>query len=347
MKAVVINSHGGPETLTVKEVPDPVPGTDEVVMEVHAVSVNPTLDIETREGRYPRKVRFPHVPGVDPAGIVLQVGGQVSDRKPGDRVWADFILGCGRCAACMGDNWRACRDNRMLGVDCWGGYAERVVVPARNTYRIPDALDFAEATVIARHLPVAMYLLEDLGQLLSGEWILVMGAAGGLGSATVQLARHMGATVIAAAGSDERVAAVVELGANFGINYRSENLAREVMALTDGRGVDVVTENIADPDLWPGAFDSLARGGRLVTAGSHGGGLVSLDVRQLYLRQITIRGGAGMAKNGIERSLALAEQGKIAIPIDRVMPLSQAREAQEIVHLRSNNGKIVLNPLLG
>ena len=191
-----------------------------------------------------------------------------------------------------------------------------------------------------------MYLLEDLGRQQPGEWVLVMGAAGGLGSATVQLARHMGATVIAAAGSDQRVASAVKLDADFGINYRSHDLAEEVGKLTDGKGVHVVTENIADPDLWPGAFKSLGRGGRLVTAGAHGGGLVPLEVRQLYLKRISIFGGAGMAERGIERSLALASENLVTIQIDRILPLSQAREAQEIVSRRLNTGKIVIDPTL-
>ncbi len=346
MKAIVIRAHGGPEVLALEEVPDPVPAPDEVVIKVHAVSVNPTLDIATREGRYPRAIRFPHVPGVDPAGVIVAVGAAVEGRRTGHRVWADFILGCGRCSACLEGNWRACRDNRMLGVDCWGGYAERVAVPARNTYLIPEGLGYGEATVIARHLPVAMYLLEDLARLQQGEWVLVMGAAGGLGSAAVQLARHMGARVIAAAGSEQRVAAAVGMGAISGVNYRTRDLADEVMKLTDGRGVDVVVENIADPELWTGAFNSLGRGGRLVTAGAHGGGRVALDVQQLYLKRLSILGGAGMAAQGVERSLLLAEQGLVSIPIDRILPLSRAREAQELVGRRQNTGKVVIDPSL-
>src|SRR3981189_749629 len=126
-----------------------------------------------------------------------------------------------------------------------------------------------------------------------GDWVLVMGASGGLGSAGIQVAKYLGAKVIAAAGADERVKAAVALGADAGINYRKQNLTVEAMRITEKRGVDVVFENIGDPDLFPGAFAALARGGRLITAGGHGGGTVPLDVKRLYLFQNTIIGTFG------------------------------------------------------
>src|SRR5437773_1862738 len=126
-----------------------------------------------------------------------------------------------------------------------------------------------------------------------GEWVLVMGATGALGSCCVQVAQMLGAKVIAGAGADERVAAAKSYGADFGVNYRQQNLAEEIMRLTDGRGVDVACENIADPTLWPGVLNSLAIGGRLGTVGAHGGGEVKLDVKRLYMRRLRIIGAAG------------------------------------------------------
>lgn len=138
---------------------------------------------------------------------------------------------------------------------------------------------------MARHFPLA-FGEAALAGLKAGDWALVMGAAGGLGSGLVQVARTLGAHVIAGAGTAERLEAALSLGAHFGINYRRDDLAKEVMRLTQGRGVDVVFENIGDPTLWPGVFNGLARGGRLVTAGAHGGGLVTLDVRRLYQHRL-------------------------------------------------------------
>ena len=169
----------------------------------------------------------------------------------------------------------------------WGGYAEYVRAMAADTAIVPDGLDFATATVVSRHAPTAFTLLRDRAKLQPGEWVLVMGAAGGLGSAGVQVAKYLGAKVIAAAGADDRVKVGLDLGADAGVNYRAQDLTIEAMRITEGKGVNVVFENIGDPELFPKAFASMARRGRLVTAGGHGGGIVPLDVNRLYQNQLT------------------------------------------------------------
>src|SRR5262249_32621861 len=151
----------------------------------------------------------------------------------------------------------------LLGVHTWGGYAEYVRAPAENTQLIPDGLDFATACVVARHAPTAFHLLRDRAQLKPGEWVLVMGAAGGLGSAGVQPAKSLGANVSAAAGADARVKIALGLGADAGVNSRREDLTAEALRITQDRGVNVVFENIGDPELFPKAFAAIARHGRL------------------------------------------------------------------------------------
>ena len=185
-------------------------------------------------------------------------------------------------------------------------------------------------------------------QLREGEWVLVMGAAGALGSCAVQVAKHLGARVVAAAGSAERVRAALDLGADAGVDYRREDLVAEVMRITGGNGVDVVFENIGDPELWPGAFDSLGRGGRLVTVGAHGGGVVPLDVKRLYSGSLRVIGGLGGAKPGdVERALELTAAGTFRVLIDRVLPLREVAEAHRLVAEREVLGKVILDPTLG
>ena len=157
-----------------------------------------------------------------------------------------------------------------------------------------------------------------------GEWVLVMGAAGGLGSAGIQVAKHLGAKVIAAAGADDRVKVGLDLGADAGVNYRTQDLTIEAMRITEGKGVNVVFENIGDPELFPKAFAAIARRGRLVTAGGHGGGIVPLDVNKLYLNQITVMGVTGERPESARLTLEMAAAGKFKALIDRIMPLSQA-----------------------
>lgn len=344
MKAIVLKEFGGPEVLRLQEVPAPMPAEGQVLVQVHSVSINRTLDLLVRQGHYPVKVQLPHVLGVDPAGIVTQVGGGVDNLKPGDRVAIVSFIACRNCRYCLKGDETKCLNSRHIGLHRWGGYAEYVVAPARNAFKLPDRISFAEGSVITRHFPMALNLLATHAEVRRGEWVLVMGAAGALGSCCLQVAKLLGATVVAGAGSDERVEAAKRHGADFGINYRKESLAEEVMRLTGGQGVDVVCENIADPTLWPGAFNSLAIGGRLVTAGAHGGGDIQLDVKRLYLRRLRVIGAAGTNLADVHKALQAATEGKIHAIIDRTLPLQQAAEAHRMLAQNQTLGKIILDP---
>jgi NADPH2:quinone reductase len=319
--------------MRVEEVPTPEPGPGEVLIRVHAVSVNRTLDLVVRAGTYARPVTLPLVPGVDPAGVIAKLGPGVTNRNVGDRV----------VTALRVNREGPFASPRLLGVHTWGGYAEYVKAPAENTQLIPDGLDFPTACVVGRHAATAFHLLRDRAKLQEGEWVLVMGAAGGLGSAGVQAAKYLGANVIAAAGADARVQVGLDLGADAGVNYRSQDLTAEVLRITAERGVNVVFENIGDPDLFPKAFAALSRHGRLVTAGGHGGGIVPLDVNKLYHNQITIIGATGESPEDVRMSLEAAAAGRFKVVIDKVLPLAQAVQAHELVAERGGVGKVVLD----
>ena len=334
LKAIVIREFGPPNVMRLEEVPDPEPGAGEVVIGVHAVSVNRTLDCVVRAGRYSRPVKLPLVPGVDPSGIIVAVGPGVTDRKVGDRVVTQLRI----------SRDSATEAPRLLGVHTWGGYAQLVKASAEMTHLVPDGLDFPTATVVARHAPTAFHLLRDRARVAAGEWVLVMGAAGGLGSAGVQVAKYLGAKVIAGAGADERVRVALDLGADAGVNYRAQDLTAEVQRITDGRGVNVVFENIGDAELFPKAFAALARRGRLVTAGGHGGGIVPLDVNRLYHNHLTVIGATGDMAGDVEASLQAAVEGRFKMRIDRILPLSDAPLAHELVEGRAGLGKVVLDP---
>jgi D-arabinose 1-dehydrogenase-like Zn-dependent alcohol dehydrogenase len=320
----------------------PEPGKDEVVVEVRAVTVNRDRDHRIAGGVPHVPDALPLVPGLDSAGVVAALGAGVTGIAPGDRVVVASRSVCGACRDCRRGNDGDCSDTTHLGIHRWGGYAEYMAAPAASCIAIPTGIDFAKAAVVVRHFPTAFQLLDGKAGLAPGDWVLVMGAAGGLGNAGIQVAKLTGATVIAGAGSQPRVAAGLRVGADHGIDYRAADLTAEVMRLTGGRGVDVVFENISDPTTWPAAFASLAHGGRLVTAGAHGGGTVPVDMRTLYLKRLRIIGAAGAARHDMERALAVA--GEVEAAIADIVPLEGLGEAYRRLAAGEVAGKLVVDP---
>jgi NADPH:quinone reductase-like Zn-dependent oxidoreductase len=235
----------------------------------------------------------------------------------------------------------------MMGIKRQGGFAEMVAVPACAGVAIPQNLDFHRAAVVMRHVPTAWNLLMHVAELKYGETVLIMGAGGNLGSIGIQIAKNViGAHVIAAAGSDERVQIGLKLGADHGINYVRQNILDEVMTITGGKGVDVLYDNIANPAVLPLAFQGIGMDGRLVTAGAHAGPNVSINFSHLYHKRISIKGRPGYTPSDIPHCLEAAAAGKVVPQIARVLPLSRAAEAHRMVEAHEGQGKIVLDPTL-
>ena len=332
MKAMIFNEFGPPDVLHYEDVPDPVAGPGDVVIEVHAVSVNRVLDVTVRAGKAPHYgVTPPHVPGVDPSGIVVGVGEGVTDFVVGDRVSVTMGMPGGG----------------LYGLACWGGDAQLTKAPAASCVKVRSEVGFADATVISRHGPVAYNLLFNMGKLEAGQTALILGAAGNLGSIGIQLAKAAGAIVIAAAGSDERVKTGTDLGADHSINYNKVNLTDAVREITDGVGVDLFYDNIANPEICPLGIESLKRQGRMVTAGSHGGPVVPVNFHTVYDRQLTIMGNPRSNPQDALPCFDAAAEGKLRTVIDRVVPLSEAPEMHALMESTPGVGKVILDPTLG
>ena len=344
MKAVVLRSFGGSEQLLLENVPDPEPAFGEIVLKVATVSINRSFDLSVRKGTYSRGAVLPLVLGADPSGTVCAIGKGVTVFKAGDRVAVMSTIACGQCQECRHGAAASCGFSRTIGVHRWGGYAEYVAVPASNAALIPEALSFDHATVIARHGAAAYNFLIDRGKLRAGETALVFGASGALGGFAVQVAKLSGATVVAVAGADRRAAFARQLGADATINYRAGDLVEQVMALTNGRGADLVFESSGDPDIWPLALRCVAQAGRLVSCGAHGGGNVQLDIKRLYVGRLQIIGAAGVNVSDLDRALAAGARGDIHATIDRVYPLECAAEAQDYVERERPLGKVLIAP---
>jgi NADPH:quinone reductase-like Zn-dependent oxidoreductase len=343
MRAMVLTALGGPEHLAAASLPVPRPGPDEVLIEVRTVAAN-RQDTYTMLGWANRRepIRFPHVLGIDPAGVVVATGEAVPGFPVGDRVVVKPSISCGVCRFCLAGEDDACASLTNIGVHRQGGMAEYVAVPHRNVFPIPDGVSFAEATAISHSFPVALTMMRDRGGVRADDTVLVTSAAGAIGSAAVQLARIHGATVIAAAGGAERLAWVRELGPDLAIDYReSPSFGADILRFAPG-GTSLYVESAGDPAIWREATRTIARRGRIVVCGSHGGPIVELDLSWLFRTRVSVIGSSGSSLAAYRDILGLAGAGRLRANIHAILPLEKAREAYATVLARRNRGKVIL-----
>ncbi len=342
MKAVRFHEHGGLDVLKYEDAPDPKIQTNEVLVNVKACALN-HLDLWLRMGVRDWKLRMPHIVGSDVSGEIADVGSLVSRLKVGDRVLLCPGISCGQCEACFKGLDSACRSYTMFGVMVDGGYAEYVKSPEVNAIPIPGDLTFDEAAAVPLVFITAWHMLMTRAALKPGEDVLVIGAGSGVGSAAVQIAKLVGARVIAVAGTDAKLEKARALGADEVINHTRQSIADEVRKLTGKRGVDVVVEHVGAA-VWDACFDSLATYGRLVTCGVTTGGEVKLNVQALFGRQRTILGSYMGGKAELMEALKFIAQGKLKAVIDSAFPLKDAKAAQAKMESRDFFGKILLHP---
>jgi len=322
MRALLCTAWGGPESLTLGDVPSPEPGPSEVLVEVRACGLN-FADTLMIQGKYQERPEFPFSPGLEVAGEVLSVGPGVEDLAAGDAV----IAFCGH-----------------------GGLAERVIVAADNAIPTPDGMDFVTAAGFGVVYGTAHVGLERRGHLTPGEVLLVHGAAGGVGLAAVEVGRRMGATVIATASSEERLALAKAHGAHHAINYRKEEFRERVKSLTDGRGADVVFDPVGGE-----VFDQSVRctnwEGRILVVGFASGTISQLPVNLTLVKNISVTGvywGAyrrrdpAVLQQSWRQLLAWLEEGALSPHISATYPLEDAPAALESLMRRRATGKVVV-----
>ncbi len=340
MRAAFITENGGPEVIKYGELEKPRPKYGEVLVRLSYASLN-HVDIWVRRGIGGYKTPFPHVLGADGAGLIEAAGPGVEEVKEGDSVVLYPLIVDRSCRLCVSGREDQCINRKLLGNQAEGTYAEYIAVPAYNAIRL-DGIDEKLAAAIPVTFMTAWHSLVTLAKLRPSETVLVWGASGGLGSAAVQIAKTLGATVIATAGGEEKSRFVEGLGADHVIDYRSADVVRSVMEITNGQGVDVVFENVG-ASTWVQSIRSLSPTGRLVTPGATTGKDVPLDVRDLYTRQITLMGAYGGTKAELIRVLKLVRAGKLKPFISRVVPLSKASEAHKDMEEGKVTGKVVIS----
>jgi len=339
MLAVLIHEHGGLDKLTFADLPTPTPLPGQALVRVKAVALN-HLDLWLRRGVPGHTFPLPMIPGSEVAGVIEQI--EENDRwKAGDEVIVAPGYSCGLCVACLSGNDPLCRDFGIFGETKSGGAAEAIAVPVRNLLRKPPGLSFAEAAALPLDLLTAWHMLVTRAQLRPGETVLVHAGGSGVGSAAIQIAKLWGATVYATAGSDEKVARSRALGADEAINYRTGDFVDEVRRLTGKRGVDVVFEHVG-ADTFVRSLKALARGGRLVTCGSTAGAEVTINLRLVFFKLLSILGSTMGSLGELHEILRHVEAGRLRPVVDRVLPLREVAEGHRILEEREAFGKVVL-----
>ena len=342
MKATIFRQHGGPEVLEYTDVPDPVMGDGDILVRVKACSIN-HLDLWIRQGIPAYRIHLPHICGCDVAGVVERLGCSVAQVAVGDRVVLAPGLSCGRCAWCRHGEDNLCATYGIRGAATDGGYAEYICARASDALPIPQAMSFETAAAFPLVFLTAWHMLIGRAKLQAGETVLVQAGGSGTGHAAIQIAKHLGATVYTTVGSDAKLIRAKALGADETINYTRESVEEFVKSATDGRGVDVVFEH-PGPQTWEGSVRALAKGGRLVTCGATTGPSVSLDLRYVFSRQLSLLGSMMGTRAELEAVLRLIAEGRLQPVVDAAMPLSQAQAAQERMLARDVFGKLVLVP---
>ena len=323
MQAIVIEEPGDENVLQIGTAPDPVLGPGQVRIAVAASALN-RADLLQRQGMYPPPPGASSILGLECSGMIAELGEGVQQWQVGDRVMA-LLAG--------------------------GGYAEQVVVDAGSCMKVPENLDLVEAGGLAEVCLTVFLNVFQLGALETGGWLLVHGGGSGIGTAAIQMAREAGARVIVTAGSDEKCARCLELGANVAVNYREADFAEAVAEATGGAGVDVILDSIGGPYLERN-LSSLALGGRLVLIGLMGGAKAEIPLGTLLMKRLQVMGStlrarpesekADLARAFVARFGKALESGALRPIIHEVLPLAEAAEGHRRMKASAHFGKILL-----
>jgi NADPH:quinone reductase-like Zn-dependent oxidoreductase len=338
MKAVILPRHCGKEVLQyVEDFPTPVPGKGEVLIRVRATGIN-YVDLVNRRGYPGIAFPLPHILGGDIAGEVAALGEGVVIPTVGTKVVVYPLIGCGHCPQCAEGKPNICQNWRFLGLHLKGGYAEYVAVPAENTLAI--TIPYEEAVTIPVAGLTAYHGLVTVGRLKAGQTFFIWGGAGGLGSMAIQIAKHLGATVIATAGSEKKLEFMRRLGADHVFNRTTDDVPAAVKKIAP-HGIDLLLDYVG-PQTFPTSFELLKKGGTMLLCGIITGRETNFSIHQTYLRHLSIRGIYLGTRNELRALLGLVEKRSIKPCVGMTLPLADAAEGHRLVESGESIGKVAL-----
>lgn len=341
MRAAVFSEYGGPDVVSITDVPVPSPGPGQVRIAVKAASLN-HLDLWVRRG-LPIETPMPHIGGSDIAGVVDEVGPGVTDVPKGLRVVVDpsvhydWYQGHDRGASFDEPRFS------ILGEHTQGGFAEYAVVPAANLLELPDEVSFPVAAASGLVFVTAWRGLMSRGGLQAGERVLITGGSGGVATAAIQIARMAGATVYVVTSGEENMERVRALGAHVAYDRARVDFSREVWRDTEKRGVNLILDAVGEA-VWPQCLKALGTCGRLVTYGATTGSRGSTELRVVFWKQLTIMGTTMGTPTEFRRVMKLIFDGRLQPVIHSVLPLDEARKAHQMLEAGDVFGKVVLTP---
>lgn len=340
MKAMAITAHGGLETVHYMDVERPTLGPREALIAARAVALN-HLDIWVRNGLPGSKLAMPHVLGADGAGVVVEVGAEVSHVQVGSRVLINPGLSCGRCEFCQAGEQSLCATFGIMGETGPGTFAEYFKVPQDNVYSVPEGFSWEEAAAFPLVFVTAWRMLISKAQIKPGEDILILGIGGGVSTAALQLAKALGLRAFVTSSSDAKLQQATKLGADAVINYKTQDFGREIRSLTNRRGVDVVVDSVGG-ESYSKSLGCLVKGGRLVTCGATAGARPQTDLARIFWNQLSVFGSTMGNRREFAEMLNFVRKRGVKPVIDQVFPFPDGAKALARMEEGQQFGKIVL-----
>ncbi len=340
MKAIVLHEHGGPEVLQFENqlIPEPQPG--EVLIKLSAIALN-HVDLFVRNGMPGIHMDYPHIPGADGAGIVVGLGKNTQGFSIGDRVVINANLGCGVCRYCLKGQDNLCDDWNLLGETTHGTYRQYITLPSRQLLKVPKNFDLHKAAAAALVYLTAWHSLVTRGGIQNGERVLIVGASGGVNTASIQIAKHFGAEIFVIGSSPEKLELAQSLGADHLIDrMEHEQWSREVYIRSGKEGVDIVVDNVGA--TFAQSIRSLRKRGRLLTVGRTAETNVTFNNSYVFARHLSIIGSTMGTIEDFNKVMDLVFKGVLEVPIDRTYPWTEVAEAHTRLEAGNQLGKITL-----